>query len=119
MMGDEAFKELAEATRAALALMGKDIEPRCLPGERDPCGRSYAEHAVAHLAAMAAIIDHQLTVIGPEFVACIYPDVYAATAEDIAERCHHEPRPNAIELTGPGGYRQVIPMMGGEGTPDV
>lgn len=98
-MGDESWAGLARPARQALALMGKETPP-CLPGEAEACGASFAQHACSYLAAMAAIIDHQLALMGPGFVACIYPDVYAATAAEIEERCQHDP-PRPVEVASP------------------
>lgn len=89
-MGDQAWAELARPARQALALMGKQ-SPECLPGEAEACGGSFAQHACSYLAAMSAIIDHQLALMGPGFVATVYPDVYAATAAEIEQLCQHAP----------------------------
>lgn len=76
-MSDEQWRDLAEGTRTALHLLGYTIEPHCLPGETEACGGTYAEHAVAHLAALTAVINHHLVHLSPpsDMVSDIYHDV--------------------------------------------
>jgi hypothetical protein len=62
---DEAWAEVARTTRDALALLGRPVGPRCLPGEPDHCGGSFADHAAAQLAALEAVIEHQLWHLRP------------------------------------------------------
>jgi hypothetical protein len=82
---DRAWKEPAEKTRQALGLLGYPLGPRCLPGEPQACGGSYSEHAFAHLVALKAVADHQLSHLGEWNGA--YEHVYDWTAADVAERC--------------------------------
>jgi hypothetical protein len=90
MSNDEAWATLARTSRAAMAHFGKETPP-CLPDEAEACGATFAQHAAAHLAVLKAVADHHLEHLGPEFVACIYPDVYQATQAELAELCPHEP----------------------------
>lgn len=80
------WKEAAEATRDALALLGYPISPRCLPGEPDSCGGSYRQHLISHLAAAKACADHQLShaAARPSLVARIYADT-AETLENCSD----------------------------------
>jgi hypothetical protein len=64
---DEAWKEAAENSREALSLMGYHVGARCLPGEPDQCGGTYAEHAMAQMVTLKAICDHELDQhLGPD-----------------------------------------------------
>ena len=67
MATDESWAPVARDTREALRLLGRPIEPKCLPDETDPCGGTFAIHAMAHLASIKAICDHQLGHLGPQF----------------------------------------------------
>jgi hypothetical protein len=86
-VSDEGWATLARNSRVAMAAFGKETPP-CLPDEAEPCGATFAQHAGAHLAALKAIIDHHLEHLGPEFMACLYPDVYAATQAEMIKLCH-------------------------------
>jgi hypothetical protein len=79
---DEDWAEYARATREALRLLGRPIEPRCLPDEAEPCGASFALHAAAHLATIKAIADHQFTHLGPDF-GRVHGDVYWNTRHEL------------------------------------
>jgi hypothetical protein len=89
---DERWKEVAEASRGALELLGYRV-PRCLPGEPEACGGNYSEHAVAHLTAIKAVADHQLDqhLRPPEWLP---GEVYAHTTEELVRVCdlEHWPR---------------------------
>lgn len=61
MSADDAWKELAADSRQALTLLGWPITPKCLPGEPEACGATFAEHAWANLHALRAVADHHLT----------------------------------------------------------
>lgn len=71
---DESWAPVARDTREALRWLGYPIEPKCLPDETDPCGRTFSEHAMAHFATIKAICDHQLDHLSPpgEMVGAIY-----------------------------------------------
>lgn len=79
---DESWAPVARSTREALALLGIRITARCLPGEPEHCGGSYAQHAAAHLASIRAVVDHQLQHLGaPELmVTKIYDKIAAELA---------------------------------------
>lgn len=62
---DSDWAEVARASRGALAELGYDIGPRCLPGEPEACGGSFSQHVAAHLATIKAVADHQLAHLGP------------------------------------------------------
>ena len=68
---DEAWADLARASRQALALLGYRIEARCLPGETSPCGGTFAGHTAAHLGVLRAIADHQAAHLGPDYATFI------------------------------------------------
>lgn len=72
---DESWAEVARDSREALALLGRATGPRCLPGEPDHgrCGGTFAQHACAHLAALKAIADHELSHLGPAWA----PEIFA------------------------------------------
>lgn len=61
---NETWADVARNTREAMALPGRPVTPRCLPGEAEPCGASFEQHALAHLATIRAICDHQLEHLG-------------------------------------------------------
>ena len=65
MTTDESWAEVARGTRRALAELGHPITPLCLPDEADPCGGTFTQHALAHLATIKAVADHQLEHLGP------------------------------------------------------
>jgi hypothetical protein len=83
-MSDESWKQVAGDSREALALMGYPVAPRCLPGEPDACGGTFAEHALAHMATLKAICDHQLDHHLGDPRAGL---VYAAALRDILADC--------------------------------
>jgi len=82
---DEKWAAVAIASREALALLGYEIGPRCLPGEPDHCGGGWADHAGAQLATLIAIARHELVHLGqsPAVTAAIIGTV----TEDITSRC--------------------------------
>jgi len=104
---DENWATLARNSRVAMAAFGKETPP-CLPDEAEPCGATFAQHAGAHLAALKAIIDHHLEHLGPEFMACLYPDVYRATQAELAEVCPHEPGGGADADPAPQGTPRSV-----------
>jgi hypothetical protein len=70
------WQPVAECTREALGLLGYGI-PDCLPGEPEACGGNFAEHAMAHLAALRAVVDHRISHLGTDaqpLVAQIYTE---------------------------------------------
>jgi len=82
-VADRAWASVARNTREALSWLGHPIEPRCLPDEAEPCGGSFALHALAHFATIKAICDHQLGHLGaaPEQVDDIYQHALADLLE--------------------------------------
>jgi hypothetical protein len=83
---DEAWAEVARASRDALQLLGRGITPRCLPDEPSPCGGSFAMHACAHLAALKAVADHELEHLGTAMTV-ISGEIYRHELEDLQEGC--------------------------------
>ena len=78
MDADRGWEQLARDTRQALALLGH-LVPDCLPGEPDACGGSFAEHTLAHYAALKAVIEHRIAHLGPG-------------SEPMVEEIHHATR---------------------------
>jgi hypothetical protein len=80
-VSDQTWADLAHASRDALGLLGYGIRPRCLPGEPEACGGTFAEHVAAHLAALKAVADHHLIHLGAP--AEMLNDVYDRTTADL------------------------------------
>ena len=78
IMSDQQWKPLAVSSREALSQLGYTVGVCCLPDELDPCGGSFAEHTVAHLAALMAVADHHLAHLGAP--AEMIDDIYRRTA---------------------------------------
>jgi hypothetical protein len=74
------WREVAEAARGALALLGW-ASPDCLPGEPEECGGSDAEHAVAYLGALRAVVEYRITHLGPGARALIEETAARIAAE--------------------------------------
>lgn len=87
---DGQWAGLARASRAALALLGHQIGPLCLPDEPEPCGVGYELHALAHLATLAAITDHHLQHLGGVDTPLVM-DIYTDAAAQTRARCQREP----------------------------
>lgn len=68
------WAEVGRAVRAALVGLGYPEMPACMPDEADPCGGLAQFHALAYLATLRAVVDHQLDHCGanPSVVADIY-----------------------------------------------
>lgn len=84
-IADEAWAEVARASRDALELLGRGL-PRCLPGEPEACGGTFAQHACAHLATLKAVADHQLGHLGPD-CADMHGDVYRHERGELEAGC--------------------------------
>jgi len=63
---DTSWRPLAEQTRFALQHLNFCIEGACLPGETDACGGTFAQHAMAQLAALRAVVDDQISHLGTD-----------------------------------------------------
>ena len=85
MATDDAWADLARASRAALAHLGYEIEPQCLPDETDPCGGTFVLHTAAHLATIKAVADHHITHLGAGFEELL-DDVYERATAHCRER---------------------------------
>jgi hypothetical protein len=88
---DRDWAQLSERSREALALLGYTVEPMCLPHEAAPCGGTYFEHFAAHMAAMAALVNHHLMHCGPD-AAPIYGVTYGAVSKSLSEDCDQHER---------------------------
>jgi fructose-bisphosphate aldolase class 1 len=86
---DDQWRQLAEASREALILLGHDV-PNCLPGEAGACGGRYAEHAGAQLAALKAVADHHLAHLG-SFPRHMEQKIRAMTLADLEANCGDQP----------------------------
>lgn len=90
MNADEAWEPLARASRDALALLGYDYAPRCLPGEPDnaACRGGFADHVLAHMATIKAVADHHLSHL--QAPGHLVEEIYAGIAAEIdcAKTCH-------------------------------
>jgi hypothetical protein len=77
-MADLAWADLARNSAQSLALLGYPVSA-CLPGDAEPCGGSYAEHAAANLIAMMAVNAHHLKHLAPseELFDSVYDDTVA------------------------------------------
>jgi hypothetical protein len=80
---DAEWEPLACSSREALRLLGYAITPRCLPGEPDACGGTFAQHAASHLAALGAVIEHHVGHLGSSFDSLI-ERIYNDTAEEVS-----------------------------------
>lgn len=85
-ISDESWAEVARDTRTALELFGRAIATRCLPGEPDFCGGTFAQHAAAHLGALKACADHQLSHAGPD-LAGMALEVYRRELAELEAGC--------------------------------
>lgn len=83
---DEAWADVARASRDALALLGCPIGTRCLPGEPEHCGGTFAQHAAAHLAALEAVAEHQFMHLGPRWNAMI-AQIYGTALAELEGGC--------------------------------
>lgn len=76
-MADTDWAPIARSSREALRQLGYNVDPVCLPDEAKPCGGTFIQHTVAHLAAIKAVADHQLLHTGAP--AAMIDDIYQAT----------------------------------------
>jgi len=85
---DESWAQVARNSRAALKLLGRDISNCCLPGEpqHDQCGATFAEHAMAQLAVLKAVADHQLQHLGGQAIV-MSAEIYQYEREILEEGC--------------------------------
>ncbi|HUN38327.1 MAG TPA: hypothetical protein VMU95_40570 [Trebonia sp.] len=88
---EESWRDVAVSTREALRLMGYQRTGRCFPGEpfHDLCGRGWPEHAMAMLATVKAVAEHQLQHLAPP--ASRLDLVYKGVARELVEGCCCEP----------------------------
>lgn len=82
------WAEVARASREALALMNYSISTRCLPDEEKPCGGDFAQHALAHMAALTAVIDHQMTHLNAP--QGMFTDIYDHIFQELQHNCGRE-----------------------------
>jgi hypothetical protein len=86
---DLIWRDLARASRDALAELGYHLGPQCLPDEPEACGGTFAEHSIAHLASIKAVADHHLLHLGPpvNMISSIYMNI--AGEVDCGKTCPH------------------------------
>jgi hypothetical protein len=82
---DQDWANLARGSREALRQIGYTVTPRCLPGEPDACGGSFAQHAMANLATLTAAANHHLIHMGP--LAALAPCIYDRVSAEIEADC--------------------------------
>jgi hypothetical protein len=82
-INDESWARVARDTREALRWLGYPIDPKCLPDETEPCGGSFAMHAMAQFAMIKAICDHQLDHL--HMPAEVVNDVYSHALADLSD----------------------------------
>lgn len=83
---EDSWAPVARATRAALELLGWNIEPMCLPDELNACGGTFSQHAASHYAVLTAIAAHQTGHLGPSF-RHLSADVYNNAMQDLEKNC--------------------------------
>jgi hypothetical protein len=78
------WAEVGRAARTALVQLGYPEFAHCLPDEPDACGAPAELHALAYLATLKAVADHQLAHLGaaPSVVAGIYQQTKAELESD-------------------------------------
>lgn len=64
MATDESWEAAARAARKALRCFGRTM-PRCLPGEEEACGGTFAEHALSMYQLLIAYAEHQISHMAP------------------------------------------------------
>jgi hypothetical protein len=85
------WAEVGRSTRGALLLLGYPEMPECMPGEAHACGAPAQLHALAYLATLRAVVDHQLDHCGadPAVTAEIYQHTkYALEADPGCQGVH-------------------------------
>lgn len=81
----ESWAVFARTSREVLRLLGYPIDSPCLPDEAMPCGGTFADHSMAHMAVIKAVIDHQLEHLGaPD--ECVR-EIYDHTVIELRENC--------------------------------
>lgn len=83
---DESWAKVARSSRDALALVGHPIGPRCMPDEAEPCGATFAMHAMANFAVLKAIADHQLTHLGARYIEA-HAEIYMDQRAELERIC--------------------------------
>lgn len=81
-MADQDWADLARNSARALGLLGYAVSD-CLPGDAEPCGGTFIEHAAANLAALTAVIDHHLEHLQPP--SGMFTSVYSDTEAKLLE----------------------------------
>jgi|GEM_PF-2458330 len=71
-VSDESWAAVAREARNVLKLLGWPIGPQCFPGEQDPCGGTFAQHAAANFGVLIALCEHQLEHLGPQYQGMAY-----------------------------------------------
>lgn len=103
---DADWADVARSTREALALLGHPIDSRCLPDEPDPCGGTFALHAVAHFGVITAVIEHQLAHLGGNDPASPYhaafDEIRSHTTAELVAGCPATRPPRRAPAPGRG-----------------
>lgn len=89
---DEKWRDLAVAGRDALRLLGYDIEPACLPDEAAPCGGTFYQHSIAHMATLAAMAEHHRRHLHSPIMQASYQEIYEHELIELDKRCE-DPAP--------------------------
>lgn len=76
------WQPLAVDTRQALILLRYGV-PECLPGEPGACGGNFAEHTLANLGALRAVVEHHIRHLGADAMPLI-EQIYARTRDQLA-----------------------------------
>jgi hypothetical protein len=87
----ESWAVFARTSREVLGLLGYPIDSPCLPDEATPCGDTFADHSMAHMAAIKAVIDHQLNHLRPP-AECVQ-EIYDHTTIELLENCRSDLHP--------------------------
>lgn len=78
---ERSWHEVAVKVRKALEVLDWPVPP-CLPGERDECGGSAAEHAAGYLGALQAVVEFKIGHLhGGEDMAAV---TYESTLGELA-----------------------------------
>jgi hypothetical protein len=77
------WREVAVNYRRALEVLDYPV-PRCLPGERDECGGTDAEHAAAYLGALTAVLVDKREHLHSGVLSVAFESAYEVTRDELA-----------------------------------
>ena len=89
---DQIWAPVARSARSVLETLGFAIDPKCLPGEAEPCGGTFAQHCVAYFAAISAVSDHQMEHLGIGPQDPHASEIYERSLKVIRDGCQLESR---------------------------